>query len=303
MPLPQAAAEHYRAQQRLTVATLAACRKAWAGMGNDFDATWPVVRQRLIVLIAAGQKRAGSDALSYLTAVTDELGLTGPLAGVLSTAPLVGVAADGRPLDTLLDGAVYAAKSAAAGGATSTAALGVGGSWLEMAAWTTLADTSRAGETIGVVSRPKIKGYVRMLNAPACSRCVILAGKFFRWNNGFLRHPRCDCRHIPASEDSANSMTTDPSAYFHSLSKEQQDKTFTRGGAEAVRLGGDLSQVVNARRGLSTATTTTTGTTKRGLAGQRLQGRTRVTPDHILRQANGDRAEAIRLLTQHGYIR
>lgn len=61
--------------------------------------------------------------------------------------------------------------------------------------------------------------------------------------------PRCDCRHIPASEDVARDLTTDPKAYFESLTEAQQNTTFTRAGAEAIRHGADINQVVNARRG------------------------------------------------------
>lgn len=35
-------------------------------------------------------------------------------------------------------------------------------------------------------------GYVRMLTPPSsCDRCVILAGRWYRWNQGFERHPMC----------------------------------------------------------------------------------------------------------------
>jgi hypothetical protein len=47
--------------------------------------------------------------------------------------------------------------------------------------------------------------------------------------------------------------------------------------------------------------TTTEGTTKRGLAGSRLEGRQRLTPDGIYRIAS-DRTEALQLLKQHGYL-
>jgi hypothetical protein len=117
---------------------------------------------------------------------------------------------------------------------------------------------------------------------------------------------------------------TDPKAYFDSLSREGQDEVFGAGDAEAIRLGADMNQVVNARRGMQTASlfgrdvrVTTEGTTTRGLAGQRLGARqttsknaddryrratrVRLMPEQILRDAR-DRGDAIRLLKQHGYL-
>ena len=66
-----------------------------------------------------------------------------------------------------------------------------------------------------------------------------------------------------------------------------------------------MSQVVNARRGMYTAagrSLTHTGVTAGALAGKRLGTRTRLMPEEIFRQSNGDRDDAIRLLRQHGYL-
>lgn len=49
-------------------------------------------------------------------------------------------------------------------------------------------------------------------------------------------------------------------------------------------------------------TFTTVGTTKRGLAGQRLQGAQRLMPESIVAQAGDDRALAVTLLRQHGFL-
>lgn len=135
----------------------------------------------------------------------------------------------------------------------------------------------------------------------------MLAGKFFRFNDGFQRHPLCDCIHIPSSENVAGDLTTDPKAYFESLSAEDQNRYFTKAGAQAIRDGSDIGQVVNARRGMSTAAgpsgrrrlvrrdgvfTTTSGARR---------GQARLMPESIYEQAS-DRAEALALLKQHGYL-
>lgn len=206
--------------------------------------------------------------------------------------------------------------------------------WLQGVVSTILIDTARAAEAAAAAPREWVDGWVRMLNPPSCSRCAVLAGRFYLWNDGFERHPLCDCRHIPASENLAKDLTTDPSLYFDSLAPEDQDRIFTKAGAEAIRDGADIGQVVNARRGMATAQqnprgwipkgrmvrqevfgrdlfTTDEGATRHGIFGRinaerRAQGKpalpVRLMPESIYELAAGDRTEAIRLLRLHGYI-
>jgi hypothetical protein len=178
---------------------------------------------------------------------------------------------------------------------------------------TGLTDTARASVQSGMQARPAVTGYVRMLQGTSCARCAILAGRHYRSAVAFDRHPRCDCVHIPAAEDVDGDWSTDPNTYFRSLSTEDQDRLFTKAGAEAIRRGADMNQVVNARQGITvaqafgqTVQATTVGTTRRGLAGQRLQGRIpRLLPDEIFLQAERlgwDRAEVLRQLRRFAYI-
>src|SRR5690606_15514568 len=110
-------------------------------------------------------------------------------------------------------------------------------------------------------------------NPPSCSRCAILAGAYYRSSQAFQRHPGCDCRHIPASESLAQDLSVNQAEYFESLPADEQDRIFTKAGAEAIRGGADMSQVVNARRGMRPAQIggrdiliTSEGTTRRGEA-------------------------------------
>lgn len=178
---------------------------------------------------------------------------------------------------------------------------------------TGLNDTARGAVQSGMQARPAVRGYVRMLRGTSCARCAILAGRRYRSAVAFDRHPRCDCTHIPAAEDADDDWATDPKSYFRSLSRADQDRLFTKAGAEAIRLGADMNQVVNARAGITvaqafgqTVQATTVGTTRRGLAGQRLQGRTpRLLPDEIFLQADRlgwDRAEVLRQLRRFAYV-
>jgi hypothetical protein len=190
-----------------------------------------------------------------------------------------------------------------------------------------MADTARAAEVAATAQRPWVKGYIRMIEPGACSRCAALAGRFYLFNEGFPRHPRCRCVHVPAMEDVPHDPRTNPNAYFDSLSPEQQDQVFTKAGAEAIRLGASIGQVVNARRGMSTAQQnpsgwipkgrltpvdvfgtptfiTTEGVTKRGV-GRRAMGSgrpVRLMPESIMALARSPE-DAIRLLTLYGYLK
>ncbi len=259
---------------------------------------------RILAAITAGQVQGAADGARYVPAVLAELGIAAPAAGSVQPYTFAGVASSGYSLTDVLASLVIDAKSRIAQGLRATDALAASRPLLDGITLTQIADASRVAAGVGIASRPKVQGYVRMLNPPSCSRCVVLAGKFFRWNSGFERHPRCDCRHIPSSEDAADDLRTDPRDYFDSLTETEQDAVFTPAGAKAIRDGADISQVVNTRRrasGISAAGTTTEATTRRGVAGARLKGRVRLMPEAIYRIAH-TRQEAITLLKQHGYL-
>lgn len=293
------AREHYLAQQRLTVAAVARARQVASRGSVD------VAR-----VIAGFQLLAAQQAARAVPAMLAEQGVTAPASGSVAPTALAGVASNGLPLVPLLD-AVQTTYA------------------LERFVATQVQDMGRAAASVSIASRPEVEGWVRMLNPPSCERCVVQAGKWFRWNQGFERHPKCDCVHIPASEAVAGDLTVNPDAYFHSLSEDEQDKTFGKKAAQAIRDGADIGQVVNARRGMSTAQvnprgwipkgrmspvdlhgrkvfTTTEGTTKRGLAYKaltRANGKRspRLMPESLYAIAT-DRADAIRLLRAHGYL-
>lgn len=317
---PQATLEHYREQQRLTVATLAAVRRIWRRMGADFDVSWRAVGRDLLILTEAAQLAAVRQGIGYLPAVLAETGQVDDPVGDVIPERFVGDAPDGRSLEGLLYGAVTTAKTASTT-TTPGQALGKGGLWLDMATQTLIADTARTAVGVGIAARPAISGYVRMLNTPSCARCVVLAGKWFRWNAGFQRHPRCDCRHIPSSENRAGDYRTDPEAAVEAGHVRGLSKADLRA---IVEDGADVGQVINAQRGMHTASaygrrlkSTLEGTTSRSVAGRTLgatqqpsvavgdryrRARTpRLRPEEIYRVAS-DRTDAIRLLQRFGYV-
>lgn len=288
----RSASDAHRTQAALAAAAVVAARR----QANRTP-------ERIAQTIAAYQALAAQEAAASVTAMLAEQGIAStPVAGVASTA-LAGYSSTGAPLAAAVDAA----------GDLGLLAAGV------------VSDAFRQTQMVASVNRRQ-KGYVRMLNPPSCSRCVILAGATYYGNDGvmfhqvgndwvkesngtpggFQRHPLCDCIMIPTSEDRAGDLTTDPRVYFDSLSPEEQDAGFGKAKAEAIRLGADMSQVVNATRGMRKAQvfgtrqwTTLVGTSARGPVG-RLP--VRLMPESILALAGADTDHALRLLKLYGYL-
>lgn len=331
--LPSAARDHYVRQQRLNVATLLAARRVWARLGlGDWDAAWRALGPILVLLLTAAQRRAATESVLYVDEVVTEQGLDATTVAPVVTTRFAGTASDGRGLDSLLYEPVIAAKTAAKNGLDVREALAVGQRALDLITATEVADAGRAAESVAVTATPAVNGYVRMLTLPSCARCIILAGRWYRWSDGFERHPKCDCRHIPARENVAGDVTTDPRAAFDSLTTQQQDQAFTKAGAAAIRDGADMAQIVNARRGMTSvgARWTTEGANvNRGRYGRAMAAATgqldptqraangrypksdvfeqtdvkRLTPQAIYEMAAGDRDTALTLLARYGYLR
>lgn len=212
------------------------------------------MRARAVETLQLGRAAAIHAATPYTSQVLAETGQVGVPAGAIAPAAFLAAAPNGFPVADTLDRLPVVAKQGMAGGMTALEARASASAWLSGVALTMLADTRRDIYQTDMVSRPQLTGYVRMLNPPSCSRCVLLAGKRFLWNEGFQRHPNCDCIHIPASEQIAGDLTTDPYAYFNSLSEKAQNRAFGKHNAQAIRDGGDIYRVENIRnRGLGTA--------------------------------------------------
>jgi hypothetical protein len=306
MTLPAATEDHYRGQQRLQVSAMALIRALWATIGLDAEAGWREIAARALLVVSSAQLGAATAGAAYVPKVLRELGVDADAFGEVNPRRLVGVASDGRPLETLLrQPLVRVQYLVGERGMDPVLARVEGGKFLDRIVQTQVQDAARVSTGVSIAASPKVTGYVRMLNPPTCSRCVLLAGVRYKWNKGFERHPRCDCRHIPASEDVAGDLLTDPLAYFKSRPPAEQDRVFGKAGAQAIRDGSSISMVVNARRGMSTAAKgfTTEGVTRRGLAGSRLgTGRQRMMPESIYKVAGDDRMKAVELLKLHGYI-
>lgn len=326
-------AQRYAADLRAEkLAALASVTRSWSQMGDNFDASWARVGPRVLAATQVAQFEIGLLADRYVADVAQVTvrSLRDP-EYVPDVKAWGGVAGDGRPVESLAQQSVIRAKVAVGEGATPHQALQQSGQWLNMALGTVLADTHRSVEQVGMMAR-RINRYVRQLVPPSCARCVILAGRIYKAATAFDRHPGCDCTHIPADENVAGDLTTDPTVYFDSLSDDELARALnSKANAQAYRDGADANQLVNAYRkgsvqkaqlyGKRELSFTTEGRTRRGLGYKAMAERhsafrkqldvkdgryhrtqiQRLMPSSIYELAK-DPADAQRLLRTYGWI-
>jgi len=300
IPLPTV--EHYRKMQRLQAVAVLAARRAWSGVDpGDLTNSWFNALPELAAAVSLVQESAAAAGASYGAATLAAQGLYEAPQHFVNVKAFAGFASDGRSLEGLLYAAVPHTKGLIAGGMEPGVAVRKGGAFLEMATQTTIGDAGRAAAGVDTATRRNV-GYVRMLNPPSCSRCSILAGRFYRWNNGFQRHPKCDCVHVQTTSVAAantEGLVHDPYEYFKSLPALEQDRAYGKAGAQAIRDGSDIFQVVNSRRGMKPGgLVTTEGTSKRGNFGR---NGPRLTPEAIYGKGLS-RAETLAELERYGYV-
>jgi len=319
-PSPAAVA-HQRARERLAVAAGRAAVRLWRQADpQDIRGSWLPLLVRLVAIVSGAQMAAAESTEPWLTRLLGDEDPDRPGADMVNAAMLAGVSGEGLPLAEVLAAPMWSAFRMVTAGAPVAQAMARGSALVDVIARTAVADAGRAADQVGMVTRPSVTAYIRVTESGACSRCLVLAGKEYGTSSGFLRHPRCTCGMEPVTRDHKPSAQ-DPRKLVEAMSDAQRKRTFGEAGAKAIAEGADLGLLVNARRGMATATVfgrkvlaTTEGTTSRGIAGKRLQdlqkvrgqryrvSRTpRLMPEEIFRIAD-DRAHAVRLLRQHAYI-
>lgn len=293
----QVALRHYRSSARLVQLTVRQLRALWDQVDPDRIAgSWAFLRPGAVRTLTGAQAAGARLADPYLGTVLAAQDINPATDHLIQPSGFAGVASDGRPLDSLLIAPVAQTLTQIRSGQPVSEAQRSGRTLLDTIVATLIADAARTAVGAGLTARRHAGGYVRQIVGASCSRCVILAGRWYGWNAGFQRHPQCDCIHVPTSR--ANDLRSNPREYFNSLSPAEQNRVFGRAGADAIRDGADIAQVVNARRGMGTAS----------VAGQQVRitaeggGRLRLMPEQISALAGTDRDEAIRLLRIHGYL-
>lgn len=191
---------------------------------------------------------AASEALYKVPADlrTDPM-LAGALAGV-DQGRNYELSGGGHPVESVVERSAGVMQRAVAAGLGQAAVMAAGKTWMMTMAGTILQDTARNASWTRQNTSTVLTDYVRCIQPGACSRCIQLAGMSTA-STTFRRHPQCRCYAAPVPEVPDGSVETDPQGYFESLSTAEQDRVFTKAGAEAIRSGADLNRVVNARAG------------------------------------------------------
>ena len=319
MSVPPPAQDHHQQRAAQAATTAAAVRQVWNTVDPEhLEESW-LARAALVAgLIRAGQTAAASTAEPWLTLET------GPGEGAIN--PEAAVEEAGDLTVPLIYPLVIALNRIRRGFDTAMSILS-GAYFLEMVTRTLVADAGRIADMAGMIARPRVVSYVRVVELPACPRCIILAGAEYSLSEGFLRHPRCDCTVAPRRPGDTWELPS-PTSLYEQMTPAQQRRSFGEAGMQAINEGADIAQVVNARRGMTTATrygrevqATREGTTKRGVYGRqrakfekaagvrfgtdtRARNRAkavRLMPEEIYRLAD-DREHAIRLLKKNAYI-
>lgn len=309
----------YAAQAQQGAAAVRLARREWRKLASVDD--FAAIASRLSLIVSAGQLGAARQA-SQMTA-----DLIGPGVAEVDPAAFAGVASDGRSLEGLLRSPVVHARTLYGSGLSDADVMKAAESRLAMLVRTQVADAWRGASGVAIAATPNA-GYWRMVKAPCCQRCAVLAGKFFRWNDGFERHPQCDCVHVPAvgavpprgyvdtiAPDGIHDLTeaqrkaiadgADPNqvmnAYRHRL-KDRESYMSTSEGTTRRGWASYVTRKVAAQRG-EIAAETAKGVGKRGGVAHYVERRVerRLTPEAIYREATS-REEAVRLLARNGYL-
>jgi hypothetical protein len=210
----------------------------------DLDTSWQALEPDLVASVTAAQVAVAAGSTRYTAqAAKDRVDDGIPV----EPSAFAGVDGSGRSLAGLLYGAVTTAKTLIGQGAGLRQALTGGSAYLAAMAKTATADTARSADLTAAVGR-KYTHYVRVVQPGACSRCAILAG-IDSYSTAFKRHPACRCTSMPVDEVDASParLFASPDDYFRTLTTAEQDRIFTKAGAEAIRAGADPITVVTAR--------------------------------------------------------
>jgi hypothetical protein len=218
--------------------------------GGDLDAGWDVIAPQVERVVTLAQVAAARQSSAYVREAGGLLGADMEPASLVPEA-FGGATREGRSIAPELYAAVTTTKTLIGRGVGVGEAFRTGAAFMSVMASTLVRDAGRAAD--GTLSVGRGARYsVRVIQPGACSRCAILAGvKGYRVD--FDRHPGCKCTSMWLFDDEVpDGFHRDTGDYFESLSAAEQERVFTKAGAEAIRLGADPVKVVNARRGMYT---------------------------------------------------
>ena len=178
-----------------SASTLAA--RQWRKMRTVDD--WPTIASRLTLMVQANMVAAARFSAGE---AADALGSD----AAVNPAAWGKAASDGRPLDSLLYSGVAHARGLYGSGRTDQQIMNAGLAWMQTIIGTQVGDAARSASGV-VTTATEGAGWIRYVSPPCCQRCAVLAGKWFRWNEGFRRHPNCFPAGVVTSGPSVDAAT------------------------------------------------------------------------------------------------
>lgn len=320
MSLQSLADEHFDGRRLMALTVSAQLTGLWRENVDPANIyrSWQDAIPQVSETISKIQTKAATDSNRYMTATMIDAGIT-PEGPGLNPSGFAGFTypvddSPARLLEESLEFPAYRSLQGLRDGASSDRAMATGlGSLVTMGA-AAVTDAGRSADGAAAATEPNMSGYVRQAEPGACARCMILAGRRYRKSEGFLRHPQCLCTHVPIIKGGEAVKVQNSYEEFTALSASEQDRRFTQSGAQAIRDGADMNQVVNARRGMSTteggSLVTSEGMSKvrgryRGNAGRTMQRHSvqgqRMMPEEIYKRANGNQRIINEQLERYGY--
>ena len=308
--------------------------RAWRqNRSDDFNQAYANAYAPILLALDSAQQDVAEYMADTTPDVMQSLGSKNMGSGefAFDTSRLIGWAGNGQNTFDNLWSSVLLGKQSVANGNSLNMALSTIENSLALRSRTILADTARTSSMMAAKSHSFTARYVRMLTPPSCGRCAILAG-IPSGRKAFERHPHCDCVAAWSTDESALAKHyANATDYLNSLSSEDLAKTLgSQANAQAWHDGADLNQLVNAYRKSGsvrpaqlygrTIKYTTEGTTKRGWAYSRMKSagyvkghvkygskywradRPRLMPESIYQIAGNDHAQAMRLLSNYGWL-
>lgn len=307
--VPEELRKHDARLEKLEGAASSAAVAAWGEVDPArISESWEAVIPPVAAVLTRAQERAADSGVVASREVSVATGQYELPEAFHDPRELAGYGSHGVPIEDALGSAAIGVKTRIAAGATVTDAMLYGANALASLATTVVADTGRESMQMDMIAR-KQTGYVRVVEAGACKRCIILAGKFFRWNKGFDRHPSCRCEHMPAKSEQwarDEGWFADPYEAFRAMSEDERRRVFGEFSAQAIDDGADIFQVVNAtgpRSGMyAGGRMTREGTSRRGNFRRTSPHRQRLTPYGIYGDGSRSRDEVLKALRENGYI-
>ncbi|MGW5635706.1 VG15 protein [Streptomyces sp. NPDC003832] len=295
------ARRHQRRREALAEATARAVLAEWAKVRPEHVARdWARLLPAVTAMVQRGQLHAAEGTHTFMREL---LGPDAVRGNQIVPEQFASQTPDGRDAMKLLAQAAPRSISAQRRGFSARAAMARGAALLNMVVRTVVADTGRQADQAAMVANTEVNGYVRVVELPACSRCIILASRVYSVSTGFLRHPNCDCTMEPVT--SKNTPTPlDAEDLYESMTPAQRRKVFGEAGTKAIDDGARISSVVNARKSMDQVEMFghTVQVTWAGTGSRRKKRPPRLMPEEIYKQAES-REHAIRLLYKNGYLR